>query len=56
MDVDECVEKRFLLRIKPDKKLVDKELNECDYDLDKAETAFQKAILLFPPLIKGINV
>lgn len=42
MNIEECFEKRFLLNIKPDKKLVDKELKESDYDLDKAEKAFKE--------------
>ena len=40
MDIERCIEKRFLLKIKPDKKLVDKELKEADYDFNKAEKAF----------------
>ena len=42
MNVEECIEKRFLLKIKPDKKLVDKELKECNYDFNKAKKAFKE--------------
>src|SRR3989339_583970 len=42
MDINEAIEQRFLLRIEPDKKLVDKELKESDYDFDKAEKAFKE--------------
>ena len=42
MNIEECIEQRFLLKIKPDKKLVNKELNEADYDFSKAEKAFKE--------------
>jgi len=42
MNIKEAIEKRFLLGIKPDKKLVDKELKESDYDLSKSEKALDE--------------
>jgi len=41
MNIDEAIEKRFLIRIKGDKKLVEKELKEANYDFDKAEKTFR---------------
>ena len=40
MDLKECIEKRFLMRIKPSSDLVQKELAEASYDFEKAEKAF----------------
>ena len=40
MNIEECIEKRYLLREKPSKDLVDKELAEADYDLSKAKKRF----------------
>jgi len=40
MDIEECIEKRYLLREKPSKDLIDKELAEADYDLSKATKRF----------------
>lgn len=40
MDIRECIEKRFLAKIKPAPDLVKKELDEADYDYEKAEKAF----------------
>jgi len=42
MNIREAIEKRFLLKIKPDKKLIDKELKEVNYDFDKAGKAFKE--------------
>ena len=42
MNIEECIEKRFLLRIEKDKKLVDKELKESEYDFSKAEKALNE--------------
>lgn len=42
MNIKEALAERFLLRIKPDKKLIDKELKEADYDLSKAEKALRE--------------
>ena len=40
ISLKECLEKRFLVKIKPDDELSNKELNEAEYDLDKAKKAF----------------
>ena len=40
MDINECLEKGYLTKIKPAKDLVEKEFNEAKYDLDKADKAF----------------
>lgn len=42
MNIGECVEKRFLLKIESDKKLVHKELKEADYDFKKAQKSFKE--------------
>jgi uncharacterized protein (UPF0332 family) len=42
MDIKECLEKRFLIKIKPDDKLIEKELNEAEYDLEKAQKTFDE--------------
>ena len=41
MDLKECLEKRFLTKIKPAKDLIEKEFFEAEYDLEKAEKAFK---------------
>ena len=41
MDVNECIENRYLARVKPDEKLVKKELDESAYDLESAEKALE---------------
>jgi len=41
MDINECIEKRFLEKIKPAIDLVEKELREAEYDIEKAENAFE---------------
>ncbi len=40
MDLRECIEKRFLAKIKSASDLVKKELDEADYDYESAEKAF----------------
>ncbi len=40
MDVQDCLRKGFLMRIKPASDLVEKELKEAAYDFDKSEKAF----------------
>lgn len=40
MDVQECLEKRYLVLEKVSQDLIDKELKEGDYDFDKAKKAF----------------
>lgn len=42
MRIEECVEKRYLVRTKPDKELIQKEVREADYDLEKAENTFRE--------------
>ena len=37
MNIKQCLEKGFLKKIKPDKDLSDKEVNEAKYDLEKAK-------------------
>ena len=41
MNIQNCLEKGYLVESKPDKELSDKELNEAQYDLDKAIKAFE---------------
>lgn len=41
MDIEGCLEKGFLRRIKPDPKLIEKEFQEAKYDLKKAEHALK---------------
>lgn len=41
MRFEEALKQRFLLKVKPDKKLTDAEFDEAKYDLDKAEKAFE---------------
>ena len=42
MNIDECLRKGFLKKINIDRTLIDKELAEADYDLEKAEKAFKE--------------
>lgn len=42
MNVNDCIEKGFLVKIKPDIELCDKEMNEAAYDLNSAEKAFKE--------------
>jgi len=39
MDIKTCIEKRYLIKTKPDFELSNKELKEADYDLEKAKNA-----------------
>lgn len=41
MNVEECIKKRFLEKIEPDKELGDKELAEAEHDLESARKAFE---------------
>lgn len=41
MNINDCLEKGYLIKSKPDKELSGKELNESKYDLEKAEEAFE---------------
>ena len=41
MNLQDCLEKRYLVKSKPDEELSNKELNEAKYDVDKATKAFQ---------------
>lgn len=40
MDIKECLEKGYLVKIKPKEDLIKKEIEEAEYDLDKARKAF----------------
>lgn len=40
MDITECLAKRFLIKTKPAKDLIEKEFSEAEYDLEKAEKTF----------------
>jgi len=42
MDIEECLEKGFLKKIETDENLIKKELSEADYDLERAEKAFEE--------------
>lgn len=41
MEIQECLEKRFLVKIEPAEDLIEKELKEAGYDLEKAKNAFE---------------
>ena len=41
MDINDCLKKKYLVKIKPADDLVNKEFREAEYDLEKAEKAFQ---------------
>lgn len=41
MDIRECIEKGFLSRINPSEDLVEKELNEAEYDFESSESAVE---------------
>ena len=43
MELSDCIDKGFLVRIKPDAKLVEKELAESAYDLEKARKALNES-------------
>jgi len=40
MDIQECLEKRYLIKEEVRKDLIDKEIKECNYDLGKAKETF----------------
>jgi uncharacterized protein (UPF0332 family) len=42
MDVEECIQKDFLKKIKVDEKLIQKELDEAKYDLNRAKNALEE--------------
>ena len=42
MRVEELVKRGFLKRIKPDKRMVEHELKEAEYDLEKAKISYQE--------------
>jgi uncharacterized protein (UPF0332 family) len=42
MKLDELLQKGFITKIKPDKNLVEKELKEAKYDLEKANVALEQ--------------
>ena len=41
MDIQSCISKKFLSKIKPSEDLVQKEINEADYDFERAEKEFE---------------
>jgi uncharacterized protein (UPF0332 family) len=41
MDIKECINKRFLIKYKPDPELSQKEFNEAEYDLEQARKSFE---------------
>ena len=41
MNIQICLDKKYLVKSEPDKELSEKELNEARYDLDKAIKAFE---------------
>lgn len=42
MNIQECIEQGYLRRIEPDPKLVEKELEEAEYDLKRADHALEE--------------
>lgn len=42
MDINDCIEKGFLKKIKTDEGLIKKEIEESEYDLNKAQKAFEE--------------
>lgn len=42
MDIESCLREGFLQRIKVERDLIEKELGEAEYDLDKAEHALEE--------------
>jgi len=42
MKINELLQKGFITKIKPDKKLVEKELKEANYDLERANAALEQ--------------
>lgn len=42
MDIEECLKLGYLTKIKPDKKLIEKEIKEAEYDLGRAGVALKE--------------
>lgn len=42
MKVEEAIKLRFLLKVKPDKQIATTEIDEAEYDLDKARKTFEE--------------
>jgi len=42
MDINECLERGYLVKIKSDKYLIKKEIEESEYDFDKAKKSFDE--------------
>lgn len=42
MNIQDCINQGYLLNIKPDENLIRKEINESEYDLDKAENSLNE--------------
>lgn len=42
MNIEECLKEGFLKRIKKDSKLIQKEIEEAEYDLEKARKALSE--------------
>ena len=40
MDIQDCLRERFLVKVKPAADLIQKELGEASYDIERAEKAF----------------
>ena len=40
MNINECLEKGYLTKIEPDKELIKKEIEESEYDFEKAKKTF----------------
>ena len=41
-DIHECIEKGYLKKIEPDPKIIEKEITEADYDLERAKHALEE--------------
>lgn len=41
MDIKECLEKRYLVKVKPSRDIIEKELKEAEYDLEKAGKSYE---------------
>lgn len=42
MDIQDCLRERFLIKIEPASDLIQKELNESDYDFEKSQNALEE--------------
>ncbi len=42
MNVQECIEQGYLRRVEPDRILIEKEMKEADYDLERANHALEE--------------